>query len=341
MVWSSAVAAAGQRRPSRLSAFNLFPGELAMNFMNCGAVAALVLCCGSFGSVALAQETLVGVTTTGSVVTFRSNTPGTLLSSMTISGLNAGDRVLGIDMRPATGELFAMGETSQIYRLNASTGVATPVGGAFTPALDGSPFTRYSMDFNPTVDRIRVVGAGAQNRRLVPDTGAAVTPDTNLSFNPPIGFGLPPRAVGVAYTNSVAGAPLGSTREYILDSLNNILGEVGTMAGGNASFNVGVIGTTFSVRLGASVLDFDDNAGFDVSGATGVAYVSLNMQNSPAGTPTGLYTLDLATGQATSLGMVPTGVSLRDLAVIPAPGSAGVLAAGVLVLSRRRRLTGR
>jgi hypothetical protein len=295
-------------------------------------IAALALVAGAH-----AQETLVGVTTLGNVVTFRSNAPGTSLSNVPITGLNANDRILGIDFRPATNSLIAIGETNQLYTLNANTGLATPIGSGFSPGLDSSPFTRYAIDVNPTVDRVRVVGAGAQNRRLNPVDGSAVQSDTLLSYNPAVGLGLPPRAVAVAYTNSIAGAPAGSTREYILDSLNNLLGEVGSQAGGNASFNAGVIANTFTVRLGSTVLDFDDNAGFDVSGSTGIAYMSLNIQSSPFGTPTGIYTLDLASGQATLLGAAEGSLSYRDLAVIPAPTSAMTLGLGGILLGRRRR----
>jgi uncharacterized protein (TIGR03382 family) len=285
--------------------------------------------------VALAQETIVGVTTGGNVVRFNANTPGTFLSNLPISGLNQGDRIQGIDFRPQTGEIIAIGETTQMYSLNAVTGVATPIGTGFTPGLDGGAFTRHAIDINPTVDRVRVVGSGAQNRRLNPVTGGSAATDTNLSYSPPVGLGLPPRAVAVAYTTSVVGAPVGSTREYILDSLNNVLGEVGSQAGGNASFNGGVIASTFTVRLGTSTLDFGDNAGLDISAASGIAYASLDLQTDPAGAPTGLYTIDLASGQAAFLGSA--GVSLRDITVIPAPATAGVLAAGALSVLRRRR----
>lgn len=297
---------------------------------------AVAMMAGLAGS-AFGQETLLGVTPTGSLVTFRSDAPGTLLSNVTITGLNANDRILGVDFRPANGTVVAIGETNQLYTLNITTGVATPIGAGFTPGLAGSPGTRYGIDVNPTVDRVRVVGAGAQNRRLNPNDGNSVTPaaDAALSYNPAVGLGLPPRAVGVAYTNSVAGAPAGSTREYILDSLNNLLGEVGTQAGGNASFNGGVIASTFQVRTGNTVIDFDDNAGFDISGLTGIAYVSLNLQSSVAGSPTGIYTLDLSNGQATLLGL--SSVNLRDVTVIPAPASALALIGGAALGMRRRR----
>jgi len=297
----------------------------------------LLLAAGCGASPVLAQETLLGVTVDGSVVTFDSHNPGVLFSSVPITGLNANDRVLGVDWRPATNSFVAIGETSQLYTLNPATGVATPIGTGFAPVLENSPGVRYGIDINPTVDRVRVVGANAQNRRLNPVTGGAVQADTTLTFNPALNLSFAPRAVGTAYTNSVPGAPAGSTRQFILDSFYNILGEVGSQAGGNASFNGGVVNSALTIMAGGSMVDFGDNAGFDISGVTGVAYASLDLQSSMPGTPTGIYTIDLASGAAIMRGSTPAGVLLRDVTVVPAPGLAGLLAGGVLLAGRRRR----
>jgi hypothetical protein len=297
----------------------------------------LLLAAVSGTSTVLAQETLLGVTVDGSVVTFDSHNPGVLFSNVPITGLNANDRILGVDWRPATNTFVAIGETSQLYTLDPTSGVATPIGAGFAPALENSPFTRYGIDINPTVDRVRVVGANSQNRRLNPVTGAAVQADTTLTFNPALNLSLAPRAVGTAYTNSVSGAPAGSTRQFVLDSFYNILGEVGSQAGGNASFNGGIINSALTIMAGGSMVDFGDNAGFDISGVTGTAYASLDLQSSQPGTPTGIYTIDLASGAAVLRGSVPAGLQLRDVTVVPAPGAAALLGIGAMIARRRRR----
>lgn len=240
-----------------------------MRLMNASVVTAMVAGLALAAGTARA-ELIAGVTVSNRLVTFNSSAPGTLLSSIAITGVQPGDSILGIDFRPSQNEVVAMGQSNFLYRLNVVTGVATPIGNGFTPALDGSPFTRYAMDINPTVDRVRVVGSGAQNRRLNPNDGTAVVTagnplDTNLSYNPPSTSLIPPRAVAVAYTNSVAGAPAGSTREYILDSFTGLLGEVGSQAGGNPSFNAGVV-----TPVGLLGITIDDNSGLDISGSTGI-----------------------------------------------------------------------
>src|SRR5262245_17715143 len=44
-----------------------------------------------------------------------------------ITGLQTGETLLGIDFRPATGELYGVGSTNRIYVINKMTGAARPV----------------------------------------------------------------------------------------------------------------------------------------------------------------------------------------------------------------------
>ena len=103
---------------------------------------------------------LYAVTPTNRLLTFSASAPGTLLNNVAISNLAPGERILGIDMRPANNLLYGLGSTSQLYTINQVTGAAIRIGVPFTPALDGNEF---GFDFNPTVDRIRVVSDTGQN----------------------------------------------------------------------------------------------------------------------------------------------------------------------------------
>jgi hypothetical protein len=138
---------------------------------------------------------------------FATRSPENVLRSVDISGLQPGETILGIDFRPATGQLYGVGSTSRLYVINPMTGAARMIGsGPFTPALSGS---LAGFDFNPTVDRIRLVTSAGQNLRLHPETGAVVAVDGNINGAP--GAML----AGAAYTNNVAGAT--STTLYDLD----------------------------------------------------------------------------------------------------------------------------
>jgi hypothetical protein len=129
---------------------------------------------------------------------FNARNLGSPIRSFTISGLPSGESIISIDYRPATGQLYGLGSSSRLYLINESTGLATPLGAAaFTPQIAG---TSSSIDFNPTVDRIRLVSNNGQNLRLHPELGTVVATDGSLN-------GVPnARVEAIAYTNSISGS---------------------------------------------------------------------------------------------------------------------------------------
>lgn len=269
-------------------------------------------------------ELIYGVTFGNQLVTFDSAAPTTILTASFITGLQMNESILGIDFRPATGQLYALGSTSRLYTLNVANGAATAVSAGFTPTLNG---TNFGFDFNPTVDRIRLVSDLEQNLRLNPDTGAATT-DTALSYvagDP--GAGSNPAVTSAAYTNSFPGAT--TTTVYYIDAGRNTLVT-------SAAPNAGTLTT-----IGSLGLDTTGVSGFDISSATGVAYAALQLTNTPGSR---LYTVNLATGSTTFLGEIGTaGTSnlIRGIALVPVPepGTLLVLAGASLGLLRRRRRT--
>src|SRR5262245_26836003 len=66
----------------------------------------------------LALATVFGVTDTNALIQFDSATPGTIVTTTPITGLVVGDTIQGIDFRPATGQLFAIGSGSRLYTLS-------------------------------------------------------------------------------------------------------------------------------------------------------------------------------------------------------------------------------
>ena len=129
----------------------------------------------------------------------------------------------GIDIRPATGQLYAVGGRGFLYTIDPLTGVANTVGSGFGSGFGfgGEP------DFNPTNDLIRVVD-GARNFRVNPNTGAIVdsdpgTPgvqlDGNLQFDPVTGLsGATPAVRGAAYNNNDNDPSTGTTLHVIVSS---------------------------------------------------------------------------------------------------------------------------
>ena len=129
------------------------------------------------------------------LVPFDTSNPTAALPSIGVTGLNAGDNLVGIDFRPQNGMLYGLGfnsgaSTAQLYAISHRTGAATPIG---TPN-GGITGTGFGFDFNPTVDRIRVVNIDGFNFRMNPNTGG-ITPDTFLN-------GSVTALDGSAYTNN-------------------------------------------------------------------------------------------------------------------------------------------
>jgi hypothetical protein len=299
-----------------------------------GAGTALALLFG--GAAGARAELLVGLTTNNRLVTFDHTTPGTILADVAVSGLIGGDTLVGFDRRPATGQLFGLGSGSRLYLIDQITGQATQVGadGAFT--LNG---TSFGFDFNPTVDRIRVVSDADQNIRLNPNNGTLVDsdpitpgiqPDTNLAYDSTTADGDPidvnvganPNVTASGYTNSVAGAT--TTTLFGIDTVLDILVT-------QIPPNGGVLNT-----IGALGVDTGVDTAFEISGQTGTAYAALRVPGG-AGSST-LYTIDLATGAATPLGAI-SGAPLVGLATIPEPSSfvlAGIGGLAVLGAAWRR-----
>ncbi len=175
-----------------------------------------------------------------------------------VTGVAAGDQLVGIDVRPATGVLYALSGKGQLYTVDPRSGRASAVGAPV--ALTGNA---VGIDFNPTVDRIRVITDSGQNLRLVPDTGAVASTDTPLSYAPTDpAAGKTPRAAAAGYTNSVAGAT--STLLYDLDAGRDTLVTQGTAPGVTPAVSPNT-GQLFTVgKLGLPVTTVN---GFDIKGA--------------------------------------------------------------------------
>lgn len=249
-------------------------------------------------------EPLTGLTVSNHLITFDSASACNVLTNVAVGGLEHEEKLLGIDYRPATGQLYGLGSTSRLYTLDVVTGTATAVAGPFTPVLDGSV---VGFDFNPTVDRIRVVTDSGQNLRLNPISGAVAAVDTNLAYAAAdVNAGEIPAVAGAAYTNPDNDPATGTTLYDIDTDLDVLVTQNPPNAG-----TLNTVGT-----LGVKT---NNKVGFDIS-RTGIAYAAL--QNAPKGGPrcgnSSLVTINLMTGAATSIGTIGVHQPVVGLAA-PAP----------------------
>ena len=118
--------------------------------------------------------------TAGKLLRFNSDNPRKLRSKQ-ITGLPMGVSIKGIDFRPASGDLYALGSDRVVYRLNPRTAIAVPEGKTFdqSPSILSGSFNGF--DSNPTVDKIRVTSDADDNLRLNPDDGTLLSVDTKLT----------------------------------------------------------------------------------------------------------------------------------------------------------------
>jgi hypothetical protein len=267
----------------------------------------------STGAPCTTGDTIYVLTTPNNrLLTFDSNRPELVTAERRVTGLQPAERLLGIDIRPATGQLYAVGTSNRLYTIDPSNGAATPVGsGPFAPALEGDAF---GFDFNPTVDRIRIVSNTGQNLRLHPDTGAVAAVDGDLAYaTTDANAGRAPLAVGAGYTNSVAGAT--TTQLYVIDAEQNVL----TLQNPP---NNGTLNTVGPLGISASRL-----VGFDVS-PDGNAYTALAVRNARSisvgpidlelnGNDALFARINLSTGQVTPIGEIAYREQVVGLAVQP------------------------
>src|SRR3712207_6040021 len=72
--------------------------------------------------------TLTGLTNDNRIFSFDSAAPGTVSAPKTVTGLNPGDVLVGIDTRPTGAELYGYGKEGRLYRIDRGTATATEVG---------------------------------------------------------------------------------------------------------------------------------------------------------------------------------------------------------------------
>ena len=231
---------------------------------------------------ALEPETLVSgpdlnfyaLSADGKLSLMNAKNPGTTTSQVTISGLQTGESILGIDFRPATGQLYGVGSTSRLYIIDPKTGTARAVSTTpFSPALSAGS---VAFDFNPTVDRIRLITSTGQNLRLNPETGTVAATDGTI-----IGI-AGAKVSSAAYTQNRAGAA--TTILFDIDSANDKLHKQDPPNDGKL------------VEVGALGIDVEETGGFDINPDGSTALAALTVGGKP-----GLFLIDLNSGKAAKI----------------------------------------
>ncbi len=252
------------------------------------------------------------VTASNQLISFDTGLPDVVRTLVPLSGIAAGQTVAGLDFRPATGELYAIGynQTSgeaRLYTINQNTGAATPVG--MGNAMLQPNMGAITFDFNPVVDRIRVMGSNGANYRMHPTTGTVVATDAMLNYaatDPNAGV-MPMIATG-AYTNSFAGTT--STTLYNYDAGLNVLTTQIPPNDGTQN-TIGPSGISVNT-MPMPMLDLDIFYAF--ADGSNTAYLCAATESNPNSR---LFRIDLATGAASPIGFIGLGIPVRCMAIVP------------------------
>ncbi len=282
------------------------------------AVASLALAAGSAHAVSV-----VAITTDNRITIFDSATPSMTSPYVTLTGVTAGARIVGLDQRPGDDQIYGVGTDNKLYTIDATTGVAT-VHSTLSGATISSSLS-YGIDFNPVAD-----GAGGSSLRLVTSAGNnyAINADTGVIGNTAsiiqTNFG------GVAYTNSTNDPVPASTQLYYIDFSTDKLYR------SDGAFNAPTI-----VEVGSLGVNTIGVYGFDIT-ADGMALASFTDAVTGQG---GLYSINLMTGAASLIGDFGVSSPLlagmtvaAGLAPVPEPETYAMMLAGLGLVGWMARL---
>jgi len=153
------------------------------------------------GDILLTGNRIAGIAT---------ETPDEVTAPVALTGVTAGDVIVGIDRRAVNGLLYAVAVTAStqfaLYVVHPTTAAAYRVGGVVGPFLPAGE--RVGFDWDPVNDRFRVVTAVGQNFRLDPNSGALANTDGVLPFGSVV--------EDVGYTGNESN--LSQTTAYLVDA---------------------------------------------------------------------------------------------------------------------------
>ncbi len=277
-----------------------------------GGVAAVVIAAastaiflGNTGGAAAAAPSLPAFGLVGDGMTmsaFKTDKPGQLDWVSDIVGFMGSDtKLVGVDIRPKNGILYGVGNYGGVYTIPI---VPDPDGymhiakvGQLTVALSGASF---GVDFNPAVDRLRIISDTGQNLRHDVD-GNTTIKDMPLTLN-----GAPATGVtAAAYTNNDNNADTVTTL-FDIDTYND---QVAIQApANNGTLNpTGKLGVAAGSNAGADI--FADLSGGKTISNTAFATLL------PSGGRQSFYMVDPLTGAATLVGTFPSIAPVTDVAV--------------------------
>jgi hypothetical protein len=188
-------------------------------------------------------------------------------------------KLIGIDVRPADGLLYAVTADGMIVTVDPQSGQANQKSKLSETLKAGVTAT---VDFNPVADRLRIMGSDGTSLRVNVEDGKATVDGSHKFKEGDANAGKTPKVVAGAYSNTVKG-----TQSTMLYNIDATTGSLVTQAPPND----GVLNTVGSL-------------GIKLDGAVGFNIVTSAPDKNDAWLTMGgaLYSVDLKTGKATMVG---------------------------------------
>lgn len=275
------------------------------------ATALTVLAAPAFAAGHASPATGYGLTDNGSALIMF---PGLAETGGTLQLDSAVD---AIAYRPVTGDLLGITRNGMIYGIDTGTGALTAMDNAIAPEVMIGADAAIGFDFNNQIDAVRAVTTDGVNLVYFPmgfgdndERANSVLRFTDLAYaEGDANQGQTPAIFANAYTNAVKGMMASETAQYALDANTDALVTLAN--------NAGTLATVAPITIDGAAADVSAMGGFDiVSGAEGenMAYAVLMLEGAET---SGLYGINLATGEATMMAEAGTGTFSGFAAMLP------------------------
>ena len=238
------------------------------------------------------QRPAYALTSAGRILGFDVAKPTKINSEVAVSGLGSGESLVQLDYRPANGAFYGLTSKARLGQVEPKTGAVTLVG---TTAFTTETLVNPVIDFNPVVDRLRVI-ANEQNLRINPNDGTGATDTDAVYDSGDANSNRTPQLAGIAYDRNMSGAAV--TTLFGLDVATQSLVRIGSKNGTPDSPNTGRLFTIAKLPVA-----FTTNAGFDIEPGGDTAYAVL----ASSGAGAVLYRLGLSTGSADRVDVIGKG----------------------------------
>jgi hypothetical protein len=268
----------------------------------------------------LRQETVFAVTESNRLIRFNAGQPAKILDNRQLAGLPDGERILAIDFRVARGILYGLDGKGQLYVIEPATALAKPVGAGLKDEalVQDSLKGDIGFDFNPTVDRIRLV-KDQLSARIHPDTGQLVdaSPQARgIQLDGPPAYaaddanrGRKPRLAAAAYSYNKVDEKI--TTNFAIDAAAGVLVTQGSREGAQpaVSPNTGRLFTVGALNAGPI-----GQVAFDIADLNNAAFAAIT---APGAARSRWFNIDLGSGAAVPLGAIGVREPVIGIAIEP------------------------